>query len=92
MKAGDAEGKAVVDEYILALSEGICNIVNTLQPELICIGGGVSKEGNLLTDPINQFIDTYAFARFADRKTRVVTAELGNDAGIIGAALLENNK
>ncbi len=90
MKAGDAEGKAVVDEYVLALSEGICSIVNALQPEIICIGGGVSKEGALLTDPINEFINTYAFARFADRKTKVVTAELGNDAGIIGAALLGN--
>ncbi len=92
MKAGDAEGKAVVDEYIRALSEGICSIVNALQPELICIGGGVSKEGALLTDPINEFIDKYAFARFADKKTRVVAAELGNDAGIIGAALLERSK
>ncbi|MBP1580823.1 MAG: ROK family protein [Oscillospiraceae bacterium] len=92
MRAGDSEGKAVVDEYVLALCEGICSIVNTLQPELICIGGGVSKEGALLTDPINDFINQYAFSRFADKKTRVVTAKLGNDAGIIGAALLENNK
>ena len=92
MRAGDSEGKAVVDEYVQALSEGICNIVNALQPELICIGGGVCKEGKVLTDPINEFIDKYAFARFADKKTRVVTAELGNDAGIIGAALLEANK
>ncbi len=92
MKAGDAAGKAAVDEYVQALSEGICNIVNALQPEIICIGGGVSKEGPLLTDPINEFIGKYAFARFADKKTRVVTAELGNDAGIIGAALLERSK
>lgn len=92
MKAGDAEGKAVVDEYLLALSEAVCNIVNTLQPELVCIGGGVSKEGSLLTEPINQFLQTHAFARFAERKTKVVCAQLGNDAGIIGAALLENNR
>ena len=92
MRAGDAEGKAVVEEYTLALSEGICNIVNTLQPELICIGGGVSKEGNNLTDPINAFLDKHSFSRFAERKTRVVCAELGNDAGIIGAALLETSK
>ena len=88
MKAGDQEGEAVVREYVQALSEGVCSIVNLLQPEIVCIGGGVSKEGALLTEPINEFLDTYAFARFADRKTKVVTAELGNDAGIIGAALL----
>ncbi len=92
MRAGDAEGKAVVDEYTTYLVEGIVNIVNALQPEIICLGGGVSKEGNNLLDPINEYVEKYAFARFADKKTKVVCAQLGNDAGIIGAALLENSK
>lgn len=90
MRAGDEEGKAVVEEYTSCLAEGIVSIVNALQPEVICIGGGVSKEGDNLLIPINEYIDKYAFARFADNKTKVVCAELGNDAGIIGAALLEN--
>lgn len=89
LRQGDAEGKAVVDEYVLALSEGVCNIVNSLQPELICLGGGISKEGELLTGPINDFLEKYAFQRFAKVKTQVVCATLGNDAGVIGAALLE---
>ena len=92
MRAGDAEGKVVVDEYTTYLAEGIVNIVNALQPEIICLGGGVSKEGNNLLDPINEYVEKYAFARFADKKTKVVCAQLGNDAGIIGAALLENSK
>ncbi len=92
MRAGDAEGKAVVEEYTTALAEEVCNIINILQPEVICLGGGVSKEGRYLLDPIEAFVDKYAFSRFADIKTKIVCAELGNDAGIIGAALLENNK
>lgn len=89
MRAGDEEGKAVVEEYTAYLSEGIVNIVNALQPEIICLGGGISKEGENLLKPINQAVDQYAFGRFAKNKTKIVAAQLGNDAGIIGAALLE---
>ena len=80
----------MVDRYIDYLAEGVVNIVNILQPEIICIGGGISKEGELLLAPIRQRIARDAFSRFADRSTEVRIAELGNDAGVIGAALLED--
>mgnify|MGYP002471349076 CR=1 FL=1 len=88
MRRGDPWAKAVVEEYTAYLAEGIVNVVNALQPEVVCLGGGISKEGDNLLAPINQYIEKYAFARFADRKTKVVIAQLGNDAGILGAALL----
>lgn len=88
MHAGDQEAKAVVEEYIAYLSEGIVNIVNALQPEVICLGGGISKQGDTLLKPINEAVDRYAFGRFSKHKTKIVAAQLGNDAGIIGAALL----
>lgn len=88
MRKGDPYAKEVVDEYTTYLAEGVVNVVNALQPEVVCIGGGISKEGDNLLNPINRYMEQYAFARFADHKTKVVIAQLGNDAGIIGAALL----
>ncbi len=88
MRKGDEEGKTVVNEYLHSVATGITNIINILQPEIICIGGGISKEGNYLLDPVKKFIEAETFARFNDRKTEIRIAKLGNDAGIIGAALL----
>lgn len=88
MRQGDPEGTAVVKKYTEYLAEGVVNIVNIFQPEIICIGGGISKEGENLLGPINTYINRYAFSRFADQNTSVRIAELGNDAGVIGAALL----
>ncbi|MFR2562863.1 MAG: ROK family protein [Anaeromassilibacillus sp.] len=84
MRQGDAEGSRVVEIYTECLAEGIVNIVNIFQPEIICIGGGLSKEGDTLLKPINRYIEQYAFSRFADKNTVVRIAELGNDAGLIG--------
>ena len=90
MRQGDAEGTRVVEKYTEYLAEGIVNIVNIFQPEIICIGGGISKEGETLLKPINRYIGQYAFSRFADKNTVVRIAELGNDAGVIGAAFLKD--
>lgn len=88
MRLGDAEGKAVVDEYTDYLGEAVVNLTNTLQPQMICIGGGISKEGENLLAPIRAKMEKYAFERFANKKTGIRIAELGNDAGVIGAALI----
>lgn len=89
--AKDAAAKKVVSDYLGYLSEGIVNIVNVQQPEVICIGGGVSAEGEKILKPLNRAIKKYSFARFGKRLTVVTRATLGNDAGIIGAALLWKN-
>ena len=85
---GDTAGKAVVEEYTSALGESIVNAINTLQPEIICIGGGVSKQGENLLRPIRTYMDSYCFDRFAKNRTEIRIAQLGNDAGVIGAALI----
>ena len=85
---GDAAGKAVVEEYTSALGESIVNAINTLQPEIICIGGGVSKQGENLLRPIRTYMDSYCFDRLAKKRTEIRIAQLGNDAGVIGAALI----
>lgn len=85
---GDTAAKAVVEEYTSALTEAIANAINTLQPEIICIGGGVSKQGENLLRPIRAYMDSYCFDRFAKNRTQIRIAQLGNDAGVIGAALI----
>ena len=87
---GDRVGCMVVDEYIRYVGVGIANVLNTFQPDMICIGGGISKEGTNLTDPLNEFVEGENYARRMKTKTIIRTAELGNDAGIIGAAYLCN--
>lgn len=88
-RAGDAAAKAVVGQYLDYLADGLANFINIFQPEVIALGGGVSheKEESLLI-PLQERVSTMCFGREADRHTKLVTAQLGNDAGIIGAALL----
>ena len=87
----DAAAKRVVREYLGYLSEGVVNIVNMLQPEVVCLGGGVAGEGDKILVPINKAIKKDSFARFGKQQSVATRALLGNDAGIIGAALLWKN-
>ncbi len=86
-KAGDMTAKRVVDEYIYYLSCGITNIVNLLEPEIVCIGGGISEQGEELIGPLRKLVKDEQYSRI-ERTSSIVKAALGNDAGLIGAALL----
>ncbi len=88
MRQGDPIGKEIVDEYIHYLSEGIVNMVNIFQPDTLCIGGGISNERETLMAPVREFVAHKQYAMNSSKKTVICRAELGNDAGIIGAALL----
>jgi glucokinase len=88
-KQGDKAGLEVVEKYIDYLASGITNMVNIFQPEVLCIGGGVCGEGDYLLEPLKKIVDRDQYGSAAhDDKTQIKIAELGNDAGIIGAALL----
>ncbi len=86
MRAGDALGTQLVEEYIESLACGLINVINIFKPEIICIGGGVSKEGEPLLERIRAIVDREDYARDSMHRTRIVIAQLRNDAGIIGAA------
>lgn len=86
MRRGDAAGKEIVDRYIFYLAEGITNMINIFQPEVLSIGGGVCNEKEYLTVPLTRIINREQYTRDNPSKTKIVTAALGNDAGIIGAA------
>ncbi|MBQ3099872.1 MAG: ROK family protein [Clostridia bacterium] len=88
-RQGDKAGQEVVDMYIDYLAYGMTNIVNVFQPEVFCIGGGVCGEGDYLLKPLAKLVDEQQYGTHShDDKTEIKIAVLGNDAGIIGAALL----
>lgn len=88
MRLGDIAGIKVVDDYIKYVACGLINIVNALQPEIICIGGGICNEGETLMKPLRRFVQSERYSIHSEIQTKIVKAELGNDAGVIGAALL----
>ena len=88
MRLGDIAGIKVVDDYIKCVACGLINIVNALQPEIICIGGGICNEGETLMKPLRRFVQSERYSIHSKIQTKIVKAELGNDAGVIGAALL----
>lgn len=87
-KAKDAAAAKVVDEYIEKLAAGITNIANDLRPEAIIIGGGVSNQGAFLTEPLQKIVDAEIYGGNAGPKVEILTAELGNKAGLLGAGAL----
>lgn len=88
MRRGDIAGIKVVDQYVKYVACGLINLVNIFQPEIICIGGGICNEGETLLRPLRRFIDAERYSVYSKIQSKIVRAELGNDAGIIGAAIL----
>ncbi len=87
MRAGDAAAKEVVDAYIHYLACGLSNIISIFRPEVLSIGGGISNEKNNLLIPLIPLVKAeLEGSGVAVPEIRIAT--LGNDAGIIGAALL----
>ena len=85
MRKGDKAAGEVVSEYLGYLACGIANILNVFQPEVLCIGGGVSGEKENLLRPLIPLIEKEIYSKDGTLKTDVRIAMLGNDAGIIGA-------
>lgn len=84
---GDAAAELVVDEFTRYLAMGISNVVNILQPDIVCIGGGLSAEGELYIDSLRDHVERLSFGHGKGR-TKIEIAEYKNNAGIIGGALL----
>lgn len=87
-KQGDEVGDKVVKQYIKYIAEGLINVINIFMPEVIVIGGGVCKEGEYLLKPLRELVSAGAFSREEIPQTQIRTALMGNDAGVIGAAML----
>ena len=87
---GDETALGVCKRYCRYLGEGVTNLVNILNPEVVAIGGGVAAAPEkLLLNPVREFVAENCYSRHVGRFTRVERAVMGNDAGIIGAALIQ---
>ena len=87
-KEGDETAKAVFDRYIDSLSSACASIYNLLDPEAIAIGGGVCGAGEFLFAPLRERTTGKCFYK---THGKLIPAELGNDAGMIGAAMLHRD-
>ncbi len=86
-RAGSENGKKIVDEWISYVAEGIVDMINLFQPDILFVGGAISREGDFLLEPIRKYVERGSYTTGKER-TRIEIARLGNDAGLIGAAFL----
>ena len=87
-REGDAVAVDIFDRFIDQLSSAITSCTVLFDPEVIAIGGGVARAGDFLFVPLREQVKKKSFFHYP---YRVVPAELGNDAGIVGAAMLVHN-
>jgi glucokinase len=85
--AGDALAADILDETGELLGHGIVSLVNLFNPERVVIGGGVSQAGDRLLEPVRRIVKRHAMSVQRDT-AEIVLAALGNDAAVVGAALL----
>ena len=84
-KEGDDLACQVIDKIAYYLGIGFVNLVNIFNPQMIIIGGGVSRMGGMLLEPAKRVMKERAF-KLPSRNVRIVRSRLGYDAGVLGAA------
>jgi len=87
----DVLAKEVIEFVTFHLGLALANLSNGLNPEKIVIGGGVSKAGDLILDPVREQFKRFAFPRVGEGAS-ISIAQLGNDAGVIGGAWIAKTK
>lgn len=88
MKKGCPVSKMVTEMYVKYLACGIANTINIFQPDILCVGGGVCNEGDTLMIPLKKAVSEQIYSKNSKKNTEIAVCSLGNDAGIIGAAML----
>lgn len=88
MRRNDKSAKAVVRAFIHYLAVGISNVITLLQPEVVCIGGGLSRENEYILTPLRSELRKLSLLREDQSEAMVKIARFENDAGVIGASLL----
>ena len=85
---GDPVAQKVIGEYIEDLACGLTNLINVLQPQVVCVSGGVARQGERLLGPVREIVDREEHNRSGRNRVELRIAQLGDDAGIVGAALV----
>ena len=88
MREGDKVAEEVVDSYTSYLADGLANAINAFMPEVLIVGGGVCNEGDPLLIPMREKTMSRPYFGPGVPKTRIALAQMGNDAGIVGAAMM----
>ncbi len=86
-KKGDKVAQAVVDRYVRYVADGVTDMINIFEPEILVIGGGISREGEYLVEPVREYVKANGYNKGDLSMTTIQAASLLNDAGIVGAAL-----
>ena len=90
-RMGDKAADEVIDKYTDYLADGLANAINTFMPEVLVVGGGICNEGDPLLVPLQEKTMSRPFFGPGVKKTRIALAQMGNDAGIVGAAMMGMN-
>ena len=85
---GDADALAVMGQFAWWVAQGVANLVNVLDSEVVVIGGGLAELGDLLLDPVRRAFDGLTMGASHRDQVPIVAAQLGERAGAWGAALL----
>lgn len=85
---GEKAAEELVEEYLQKLATGVVNIVNIFRPQILLLGGGLSKQGDLLLNPIREAVRKKCFGGNYGEIPEIEIAALGNQSGMIGAANL----
>ncbi len=86
-QSGDTVAHDVLQTYFKYIAQGVTNLINMMQPQMVVLGGGMSAQKENLTAPVTQYVQEQMYGGMA-LQTTIEAATLGNDAGIIGAALV----
>lgn len=86
--AGDPTAQKVVQEYIEDLACGLVDMINILQPQVVCVSGGIARQGERLLAPVREIVDREEHNRAGKNRVTLRIAQLGDDAGVVGAALV----
>ncbi|MDD3165720.1 MAG: ROK family protein [Oscillospiraceae bacterium] len=87
-QAGVADAQLLLERYFGWLGAGVVDVIQIFQPEVLVLGGGVSRQGERLLAPLRAMADEQEYTRDARTRTKIVCAALGGGAGVLGAALL----
>ena len=92
VEEGDSLALDVLESYVHYLALGIRSLVVLYRPEIILLGGGISRAGDLLCLPLEAAVRQTSFAGYLLAPPPIRTSRLGNEAGILGAGVLYLNE
>ena len=90
LQKGNSQIKEIVDSWIEYIGKGLVSLTHIFNPEIILIGGGVSKQEKLFIEPLKDYVLSHVMKKFSEG-LRVEAAELGNNAGLVGAVYYNIN-